>query len=165
MLPLRPNPETGFLESNRESSFSSVMKVKFLEIAKGFADRKMMPDVGDICKEVGISIRTYWKHVALDAKFAEAWEEIVDICESSLVSKMYEYGQRPSNYMDRITWLKNMRPERWDPEQRVRIIQDSPGQNRLIDAIKGAIDADIVGELKAIEGTPPTSSLQDNQSH
>jgi len=165
VLPLKANSVTGFLESNRESSFDSVRKVKFLELAKQAAENHAMPDVASICRHVGISTRTYWAHIDVDPKFAEAWEEVVDICESGLVTKMYEFAQRPSNYMDRITWLKNMRPQRWDLEHRVRIVHDSRPQNSLIDSIKTAIDADIVGELGPATENAPATRPQDAESH
>lgn len=164
MLPLRPNPETGYLESNRLSSFDSAKKVRFIELAKEAAMNKHIPNLATLSQAVGIAIRTYWDHMAKDPKFAEAWRDVEDICEANLVDCMYEYAQRPSNYMDRITWLRAKRPERWHPEFKVTISQDSAYTKGLVDMVKGAIDADIVDELKSIEGVPPTSSLQDNQT-
>lgn len=165
MIPLRLNEKTGFLESNRVSGFDSVKKVRFLELAREAAENQRMPDVAALCRALGVGMTTYWEHMQVDRNFANAWEDIIDTCESSLVSQMYEYGKRPSGYMHMITWLRAKRPERWDPARKLIISRDSDGPKGLIDALKGAIDADIVGELKGVEGNAPASVPQADETH
>lgn len=144
MLPLAPNPKTGFLESNRGVSFDSALKVRFLEMATEAADAKLMPDIPGLCKTVGISTHTFWEHKKLDDKFRTAWESVLDTCESTLTQAMYSFGQRPGNYMDRITWLRAHKPERWNPDYNVKISHDSSGLKESFNVASAAIEAEIV---------------------
>lgn len=152
MLPLRPNPETGFLESNAGVSFNSVLKVRFLELAHEAVNNKLMPDVPAICKALDINVRTFYEHKTRDEAFNQKWEEVLDTCESTLVQTMYANGQRPSGYMDRITWLRAYRPRTWNPDLKVNISHDSSGLKGLADGSNHAIEAVIVPNPPVIEG-------------
>lgn len=163
MKALQPNPETGFLESNRNTTFDSARKVKFIALAKEIAERRQLPSIVELCKAIGITTRCYWEHMSLDAKFHEAWEDVTDICESFLVDTMFVRGQTPGGYMDRITWLRAKKPHRWNPEYKFSIVHDGSSAKGLMDAAKGAIDADIVSELPEIVGNPPAIIPQDDQ--
>lgn len=152
MLPLAKNPVTGFLESSKGSSFDSIRKTRFLEIAREAADRKEMPDIPAICKVIGISTHAFWDHKRIDEVFKAQWEEILDTCETTLVSTMYANGQRPSGYMDRITWLRAYRPGTWHPDLKVSISSDLSNLKSVIDTSLVANDADIVEDPPQIEG-------------
>jgi hypothetical protein len=149
MQAFQPNEETGFLESNPLSSFNSALKVKFLDLAKSAADNGDMPNIPGMCSAVGINPRTFYTHLNRDGKFKEAWEDIIDYCESTLVRTMFARGRTPGGYMDRITWLRAYRPERWNPELKLNVHHDYSDTKGLIDDSKQAIEAEIV------QNTPP----------
>lgn len=73
-----PHPETGFLTSRSPAgyTFDNDKKVKFIEVAREYAEARQLPDFYKICKTLGIVYRTYTDHVIKDEKFAA---EINDI--------------------------------------------------------------------------------------
>lgn len=160
MVPLAPNPETGFLESGGVGAFDSAKKVKFLEIARHAAENKLMPDVPGICKALNVSTFVFYEHRRLDELFRAQWETVLDTCESTLVQMMYANGQRPSGYMDRITWLRAHRPGMWNPDLKVNINQDSSQVKGLFEGAKTIIEADIVpNQVSIATGLQQTSGL------
>ena len=161
MQPLKPNPETGFLESNGNSAFDSLRKVKFLEIAKNMRRENKWPDIYSLCESVGIGYATFNEHINIDENFKRAWDEVKMSAATAMESKMYEYAQRPGNYMDRITWLRKNVPDQWNPDQRLQINIDSGPQKGILDAAKNVFEAEIVPNSQNI----PAINPQDNEKH
>lgn len=145
MLPLAPNPKTGFLESSQRVGFTSEKKLRSLELARECVElRGELPDIPSICKALGIWHTTFYEHLRMDEEFKRQWEEMLDICEHELVKTMYANGRKPSGYMDRITWLRAHRPGKWNPDYKLNISTDSVQLKGLIDGATTAIDAVIV---------------------
>lgn len=159
MNALRPNPQTGYLESPSPNlaSFDSHKKVRCLELAHEMAERGEMPGVVVLCKAVGISHATFKDHLVADERFKAAWDEALDKVEEMLVSTMVCRGQTPGGYMDRITWLRAYRPGRWNPEHKLQISSDSSANKSFINAIPVIIDAEIAD-------SPANASESTNQA-
>lgn len=159
MNALKPNPDTGFLESTGYSGyqFDSPRKVKLLELAhKFFEETGNMPDVNSLCRAIGICQKTFDDHLKSDERFGEAWRNIRLKGKFKLEGKMFEYAQRPGGYMHMITWLRKEFPDEYNPDQRVIHSTDNSTIKALIDRSKGAIDAEIVTN-------PGIISTQSNQ--
>lgn len=146
MNALSPNPKTGFLESRNHSlaGFTSDKKQKFIELATQQAQMGGMPSVPNLCKAVDIGNRTFYAHLKGDSEFRAAWEASLDLIEDTLVQTMVTNAQRPSGYMDRITWLRAYRPGRWNPDARAQTSQDMTATNNIISQYSEVIDAELV---------------------
>jgi len=144
MKALEANPKTGFLESNRGSSFTSELKIRFLELADQACQRGEFPDIEAICKTIGISPWSFYHHKSIDEKFAEEWELAMRKIETTLVRTMVAQGQKPKGYMDRITWLRKHFPKEWNPNQQLNISMDLTATKSLLSARPTVIDAEIV---------------------
>lgn len=81
MNPLVKNEETGFLEAhNNHNSFTSERKLEFLRLAHEYIDRfNRFPAIHAICKQIGVPIRTFDYHKALDPAFKAQWDEIIGV--------------------------------------------------------------------------------------
>lgn len=155
---LVPNAITGYLEpggAKSFSGFSSDKKVKFLELSSQIAQEKgIIPNLNHICAAVGIEMTTFYNHLKADEKFNLAWKQCLLNVEAHLQSKMSEFAMRPGNYMDRITALRRIAPERWNPDHKITVQHD-------VNVIK-----QIAGEAEKIIETTATeiTSTQDEQS-
>ncbi len=145
MNPLQANPETGYLESRNPSlvGFTSDKKVKFLQLAYQMAELGQMPSVPKICETVGIQYTTFYSHLKDDGAFKDGWEQCLNKIEDILVNTMVTNGQRPSGYMDRITWLRAYRGDRWNPERRLQILNDTEGSKTVLSHLNTVIDGEI----------------------
>jgi hypothetical protein len=153
MVPLAVDPKTGFLETTGVHRFSAAMKMRALEFARENVQTKgELPNIPQTCAALGITHRTFYHHLALDSEFKSQWEEVLDLCEQELVSVMYANGKRPSGYMDRITWLRANRPQKWNPDFRLNISTDVTALKAVIDNANHAIDAQIVESPKELAG-------------
>lgn len=146
MNPLIKNPETGFLESPSPNfaSFDSAKKVRALELAKEMIKRGEYPKQSTIASAVGVYSRTFGYHLQNDPRFKEEWKEVVDMIEDMLVDPMYENGRKPSGYMDRITLLRKLKPEVWNPDRKIQIQTDNAPTKKIFDEFSSIIDAEIV---------------------
>jgi hypothetical protein len=147
MNALQVNPVTGFLESKNpnEITFDSNRKKRYLEMAREAAERGEWPDQHAMAKMLGITIRTVHWHFVKDEVFKAQWEECIDIIENELLKTMVAQGKRPSGYMDRITWLRAHRPERWNPDyNKPQLTVDIAAVKRVLSDDNTVIDAVIV---------------------
>lgn len=155
MNALTPNPQTWFLESVTPtfSTFDSAKKMRALEIASENINRGELPSHVKICSALGVSLRTWYEHLQQDTRFKAAWQDILDMAEDRLVNVMYANGQRPSGYMDRITWLRAHNPGKWNPDLKVQVSQHNAHfQNGI-----GIIEAEIApkrGEIAENSESP-----------
>ena len=77
--------------------------------------------------------------------------------EANIQTKMAEFAYRPGNYMDRVTILRRIAPERWNPEYKVTTTVDHNYKAGLVDKLN-AIDAEITGSALEVD-TNPTGKL------
>ncbi len=159
MNALTPNPKTGFLESRNPSmaGFTSDKKAKFIELAMQAAQIGAAPSIPNLCKTVDIVHHTFYTHLKTDPAFKQAWEDTLDIIEDNLVQTMVSNGQRPSGYMDRITWLRANRPGRWNPDWKGQISSDNQGHKSVIDAYSTVIDGELVPEAPKLPDNAPNN--------
>lgn len=148
MNAMQRDPSTGFLQSvggNSNVAFDAAKKVKFLEIARKFQDEfRTMPTITELCETVGIDRVTFERHINADERFKAGWNEVLLRAQDVLVDVMFKNGQRPSGYMDRITWLRRHFPQHWNPEYKVSVNQNVQFFNTLEDKTKDYVDAEIV---------------------
>ena len=141
MNPLTLDNGSGFMESiNSPVAFDATRKEKFLQIARKSTESGQFPTITALCKAVGVSLRTFERHMKADAAFKDAFREILLEGQDILEGVMFQNAQRPSGYMDRITWLRRHFPENWHPEHRIKVSADISMTRTILDAIP--IDAD-----------------------
>ena len=153
------NSTTGFLDRSTDNSFSvfsSDKKTKFIEMASEISRiQGIIPNINDLCKVIGVDQSNFYKHLNMDSAFKNAWQQCLLNVEAHLQSKMTEFAQRPGNYMDRITALRRIAPERWNPEYKVTTEVSHTYLGGLVDKA-GALEAEVcpVNDPKLVE--PPS---------
>ena len=158
MHPLSPNSKTGYLESNVGSSFDSASKVRFFELCREFKEKEnKWPDVGSVCDAVGITVRTFERHLQIDEEFRESWEELTLRGEATLTSKMYDLATKNPMYM--FGWLRRWNPQRWNPDFKVNISADFSQLKGAIDGAKEVFEAELVPQKEIA----PAINLQPGQ--
>lgn len=125
-------------------SFDSAKKVRFIELAHDAVEQGGVPHIANICKALGITVRTFQVHMVEDDVFKEAVDEAWLRVESELVDAMYANARKPNGVTDRIFLLKNRFPERWNENAKLIISRDNSPTKRLEDIAKGAIEGEIV---------------------
>lgn len=143
MQALQVNPVTGYTESGGDYTFNSKRKLEFLRIASEIVrDHHEWPNVGDLCRAVGINERTFYNHVKDDEKFAEDWRNLELHGEATCLSDAY--AMRKKNPMYMFGWLRARFPEKYDPSRKVTISVDTADIKRVSEATARFIDAEIV---------------------
>jgi hypothetical protein len=147
------NPTTGYQESNSDSeyAFNSHRKQEFLRIAKEIIDHHEYPNVGDICRVIGITVRTFQNHVAQDEKFAEDWRELELHGEATCLSDMYALRKKNPMYM--FGWLRARLPEKYDTTRQSQSIPDVSWIKKLGDAINSVNNATVIATEAVITST------------
>lgn len=146
MNQLQPNSQTGFLESKSPNSFTfdSAKKVAFLELANKFADQEEAPNLNQICKTIGIGLRTFYDHIEADYEFKQGWEEVLLKIEDGLQRSLIRSGMKGAQGTTAaIFWLKNRFNKRWN-DGTGQSSQDLASIKNALGLNTGFIDAEIV---------------------
>lgn len=156
MNALQVNPETGYQESsNSDFTFNSKRKQDFLELAREIIeDHHEYPNVGDLCRIIGISVRTFQDHVVHDEKFGADWHELELKGEATCLSDMYALRKKNPMYM--FGWLRARLPEKYSPTAQNQLNPDFSWLKKLVDAVKPpvvATEAEITSTQKAIDAS------------
>ena len=159
------NPVTGYRESsNSSATFNSERKQKFIELARQVIENgHEYPNIGDLCKIMDISVRTFENHLKLDAKVNDEWKELELKGEATCLTDMYSLRKKNPMYM--FGWLRARFPEKYNPSVRVENNNDSSTIKRLSELFNQRItvtDAEIVPPAPTITSTQNNSSS--NQS-
>lgn len=135
MNALQVNPTTGYQESsNCASTFNSERKCQFIELARQIIEEAHeYPNVGDLCRVMKISVRTFQNHLQSDEKFAEDWKELELKGEATCLSDMYSLRRKNPMYM--FGWLRARFPEKYDQSRRVELNGDFSWIKKLAEAI------------------------------
>lgn len=134
MNPLRIESKTGYHESsNSEYTFNAQKKSDFIRLAREIVEAHEYPNVGDLCKVLDISVRTFQNHLEIDEKFAADWRELELKGEATCLSDMY--AMRKKNPMYMFGWLRARLPEKYDTTKRVELTSDFSSIKRLADAL------------------------------
>lgn len=159
MNALQPNARTGFLESVNPTvqTFDSASKSAFLQLANDMADAEMAPNLTQICKKIGITLKTFHNHVREDEVFKDAWDEtrlkIEDALQRSLVRSAVKGAQGTTAA---IFWLKNRASERWN-DGNPQLFLDSSQLKKIIGGSDQFIDADIVPTKDRLNASSETN--------
>lgn len=113
---------------------------------------KHWPNITAACDEVGITRQTYTAHLAIDEKFRDDVQAVVDRKVDEVEQRFFEFGKRPKNYLDRITIARAYRGEIYNPRGTLDV--NVQGRVEMSDAEAGEIarragqvvDAEIVRE-------------------
>src|SRR5579863_8949724 len=124
MNALQVNPTNGYQESSNCSyAFNSTRKQEFLQLARDIIENHHeYPNVGDLCRIVGISVRTFQNHCVSDEKFGEDWHELELKGEATCLSDMYALRKKNPMYM--FGWLRARLPEKYDTSRKIEISSD-----------------------------------------
>jgi hypothetical protein len=142
MNELALNSATGYRESNPDSdyAFNSRRKQEFLELARDIIENHHeYPNVGDLCRVIGISVRTFQNHCASDAKFGEDWRELELKGEATCLSDMYALRKKNPMYM--FGWLRARLPEKYDTSRKIEINGDLSWLKKALEATKPQVIA------------------------
>lgn len=99
--------ERGFPPEKKELLIDEALKI--------IEDTGEMPNMTKLATSFGINLKTLYTHLKNDEKFKEKFHEVFLRGEAQLTSVMYSNAQRPSGYMDRITWLRRF-GQGWNPD-------------------------------------------------
>ena len=150
-MPLQIESKTGYSESsNSDYTFNAKKKSEFIALARQIIEEgHEYPNVGDLCRVMDISVRTFQNHVAQDERFAEDWRELELKGEATCLSDMYALRKKNPMYM--FGWLRARFPEKYDTSKRVEISGDISSIKRLYEAFNPTIiatDAEITSTTK-----------------
>jgi len=145
---LTVNKETGFLESaNSSVTFDASKKTHFLRIAlKYVQEEKKIPSLLSLCQSIGISLRTFERHIGADPAFKDRFREVLLIGQDILTEVMFDRAKTPGGFMDRAMWLRRHFPEYWNPDHKIQISSGPPASKKLLENIDEYIEAEIVDE-------------------
>lgn len=152
MNQLQVDSSSGFLEGDNRNSFKAEDKSKLLEMAQQFVDKQEYPDLNWICRQLGINVRTFWRHYDADDNFRAAYDEIDLQIENILSRALVRNGQKANGVGASAFWLKNRLSKRWS---------DNPSQNQIVvelSSLKKLITDDfkpVDTEIIDITSTPP----------
>lgn len=124
------------------SQFTPERKKRFIELAKQY-----WPNMGEICRAVGVSRWTVANHRKSDPIFNNALHEIdQQVCDDHEMV-MRANGMTPKGFLDRMAYLRAHRPELYDRAKVVKIegykMENGERQRRL-GAVETVIDAEVV---------------------
>lgn len=152
------DPESGFLyipDCARGSSnvFGVEQKKEFVA-----QYRARFPDLNSTLEQVGISRNTFYWHLKFDNVFREKVQDIKEAKMDTLESKMYEFAQYKSNFMDRIAMLRAHRPDIYTEKRIVLGAKDLDPSTLAHKAghLGQVVDAELVGpstQMQLVQGT------------
>ena len=120
MNALTVNPETGFLDAGSVNAFGSDRKKQFLEVCRGYHDQnRKWPDFGLVCKQLGISLTTFERHIKSDSEFSNQFRELRLGAKFQLESSLFDLGCKKG--FEALIWLRKFFPEEYNPDHKVSI--------------------------------------------
>jgi len=145
---------TGFL-TPRDTDYAverltSDKKLRILELYRN------KPDLAGAARACEVNPATVYAHARNDPAFRKALDLIREEHTDAVESRVREYAERPSNFMDRMAWLRAHRADKWNPESKVRITHDRPSVEALYQDIQDAevvTDAPVLSDVKACSNT------------
>lgn len=142
------NPETGFLESFSPTlqTFDNEKKLAFLQnIRDHVKETGKWPDMGSVCDSIGISTKTFERHLVSDAVFADAYRSVTLRGKFKLESIMFDLSTKNPMYM--FGWLRKHFPAEYNPDHKVTVDHNiNVLQNLIVKSqdISKSIDSEIV---------------------
>ena len=142
MNQLVPNPETGFLESFSPTlqTFDSDKKLRLLQLTEDHVkSTNKWPDMGSLCDAVGISTKTFERHLAQDTVFADAFKTLTLRGKYKLESIMFDLSTKNPMYM--FGWLRRYFPAEYNPDHKVSVEHNINVLQSLIERSKVVIES------------------------
>ena len=112
---LQVDPATGFMVSSRVDGISSLLKTNILESFRKSGNLSLA------CRVNGVAPRVMRWHTVNDPVYSEALNEAREELSDGAEGNIVEHMSRPSNFMDRIAWLRAHRREKWGDRQDVTV--------------------------------------------
>lgn len=142
------NESSGFMDSpNSLSTFDTPKKIKFLELASKYrSETGKWPEIGSLCDAVGVSIRSFYRHVERDPQFKSEWDEVLLRGEAKLTSKLADM----SNPIGPLSVLRRYFPDRWNPDKKLTVDVN-------VTSVASAVSKSEVYEAELV--APPTKIL------
>ena len=126
---LEPKPGN-FAEVNQFNSFTVEKKRLFLELYR------KNPDITKCSEIIGVCRQTVWHARNNDEAFKAAFDGTREGLCDQLEARVYEYAQRPQNFMDRIAYLRAFRPSVWNQQANVNVTHSVEVVHSLADKAK-----------------------------
>jgi len=148
--PLAIDEQTGFLESsNSLVTLNGIRKTEILRLAQEYIDQNgKIPSLITLCKSVGISLRTFQRHIQYDQQFKSAFREVLLNGQAILENVMFNRGLEPGGFMDRIAWLRRYFPENWNPEHKMIVAHENKTFDPTATEITNYIDVQPIDDDK-----------------
>lgn len=167
--PLVQNEITGFLESRSPNSgvtlyanhFDSPRKTQFLALIDEHIRLKRYPSLENIAESVGVCLRTFEKHLAIDKVFRDEWDERKLRLKSVFTVELANKAMSKMGTLANLAMLRYLESGTWLPETRVNHITDHSSSKSLISTIPAIID----GEIVANEGDIPSALPSQGDAH
>lgn len=110
------------------------------------------PNMSGVAEALGHGKQVIYYHLERDPEFKRAFEAVREGLVDQLEGKVYEYGQRPQNFLDRMSYLRAYRPSVWNPDKKITVDVNVTQAVSAVERLK-SYDAELVGPS---ETTPPS---------
>ena len=145
-VPVTVSPESFNRVSISQSPQANLNMQRYLELAKKTTDIGLFPSPTSICARIGISSQVYYQWRQEYQAFKDIDDSILHSVEDELVKYSYDNAKTPKGYMDRITLLRRIAPQRWNPNYQ-GVTHD---QGKVIDKVSNNlskyIDVEVIKE-------------------
>lgn len=110
------------------------------------------PNLTGIAETLGHSRQVVSWHLERDEAFKKAFDAVREGLCDTLEDKVFEFAQRPQNFMDRIAYLRAYRPGTWNPDRQLTVTHNVDVVTRLAAKVAtyktGAIEAKVEPETR-----------------
>lgn len=135
-----------FKDVDQFGGFGIAKKFKFLELFR------LKPNLTECARVLGKSSDTIYVALQRDEEFKKAFDAVrAELCDV-LEARVFEFAQRPQNFMDRIAYLRAYRPGTWNPDRQLTVTHNVDVVTRLAAKVAtyktGAIEAKVEPETR-----------------
>lgn len=142
MNSLARNDDTGFIDSGY--SFTSNRKLEILKLAKEYVQTfREFPLIHELCKTVGIDVRTFERHLKQDSAFKYEWDEILAILRSVYTNKLAIKANSANGIVANLAILKYLETGSFVDRLQVNSVDTMSAHKRVNDAIIIDVDPEI----------------------
>ncbi len=158
MNPLVKNPQTGYLESVSPASatFDAYKKSLFLQIVHEMLDAKEYPDIDMVCRQIGIDIRSFYRHLVTDSIFSSEWHAVKLRINSIWTRKLSIKADAANGTLANLAILRHNETGRWG-DDRLNPANDLSHAKTVENAV--IIDVDPEVDVNASQST---TNINDN---
>jgi hypothetical protein len=156
MQALKPNPETGYLESNAITSniFDSDKKKKFISLAEEAILRKEFPPVYLLLDSLEIKYSTFTAHLRNDPKFAADWQNVKDRLQSLFTCELATKAVSKMGTIANLAVLKYLENGTWNERAQLIHLSDMSNEKTILNRFNDVIEGELA-DNSSITSTPP----------